>query len=164
MGSGERSDETTTFVERVFHNTMVKPVIWIRENIVEPNRPKYYWYHRKFPRVPEIDECYEDDYPCIFEADQQFKRDFKVETEIVRILRRRLSDCIAHEQPDHLERCAKVRTDFEEAELNWFIKYGDLGYRINARDAYYKQKHRLVFERRKREQEERERQQKFTSE
>lgn len=49
--------------------------ILISEKIVEPNRPEYYWYHRRYPRVPTVDQCYTDDYPCIMEADEQFKRD-----------------------------------------------------------------------------------------
>lgn len=36
----------------------------------------------------------------------------------------------------------------EEGELNFFIKYGELGSEADVRDAYMKQKHRLVWERR----------------
>ena len=36
----------------------------------------------------------------------------------------------------------------EENELNFFIKYGELGGEADVRDAYMKQKHRLIWERR----------------
>lgn len=47
----------------------------ISEKVVEPNRKTYYWYHRRYPRVPTVDQCYTDDHACIYEADQQFLRD-----------------------------------------------------------------------------------------
>lgn len=75
----------------------------------------------------------------------------KVETHICRILRRRFEECTFHEYPDHRERCAQVKQDFEEAELNLFIKYGDMGIKTSAQMTLMKQKHRLIFERRKRE-------------
>lgn len=36
----------------------------------------------------------------------------------------------------------------EENELNFFIKYGELGQEGDVRDAYMKQKHRMIWERR----------------
>lgn len=36
----------------------------------------------------------------------------------------------------------------EENELNFFIKYGELGSEADVRDAYMKQKHRMIWERR----------------
>lgn len=45
------------------------------ENIVEPNQKTYYWYHRKFQRVPTVDNCYDDDAVCKYEATRQMKRD-----------------------------------------------------------------------------------------
>lgn len=45
------------------------------ETVVLPNQQKHYWYHRKYPRVPTVDQCYTDDPICIFEADQQLERD-----------------------------------------------------------------------------------------
>jgi len=150
------SDNPINVVERFWNvcfSAVDAPVTWFREKIVEPNRQTedFHWYHRKFPRVTDIDQCYTDDFPCIFEANEQFKRDFQVDSEIMRILRRRRGDCFAHEYPDHHENCAKVVSDLDTAEINWFIKYGDLGARMTAREAYMKQKHRLVFERRKAE-------------
>jgi NADH dehydrogenase (ubiquinone) 1 beta subcomplex subunit 10 len=61
---------------------------------VEPNRRDYNWYHQQFRRVPNIDECYIDDKVCIYEADQQFKRDRLVDSQILNILRLRMDDCV----------------------------------------------------------------------
>ena len=55
------------------HDTLNKPVVWFRKNVVEPRREPYPWYHRKYNRVPTIDECYVDDLMCREEADLQFK-------------------------------------------------------------------------------------------
>jgi NADH dehydrogenase (ubiquinone) 1 beta subcomplex subunit 10 len=118
------------------------------EKVVEPNRQQYPWYHQQFRRVPTIDECYTDDMVCIYEADQQFKRDKLVENEILSILRARFEDCVLYEAPDHLTKCASFKETYEKAAENWFIKYGDLGATGKAKACYMKQKHRLLWERR----------------
>ncbi|GAB6032646.1 hypothetical protein CHUAL_011524 [Chamberlinius hualienensis] len=125
-----------------------KPITWFRETIVLPNRKSYPYYHRKFNRVPDIDQCYEDEMACVQEAQAQFKRDKKVDVEIVNILRRRKEECRVYEYPDHREKCAQIYEDYEQAAENYFIKYGDLGYHGNVVDAFMKQKHRLIWERR----------------
>ncbi|XP_044733884.1 NADH dehydrogenase [ubiquinone] 1 beta subcomplex subunit 10 [Chrysoperla carnea] len=124
------------------------PVVFVRENIVEPNQKKYPWYHQQFRRVPTIDQCYTDDIACQFEANQQFKRDRLVDNEIVSILRQRYEDCTLYENPDHSEKCKNILDDYNRAAENWFIKYGDLGAYADAKKAYMKQKHRLIWERR----------------
>ncbi|XP_023240060.1 NADH dehydrogenase [ubiquinone] 1 beta subcomplex subunit 10-like [Centruroides sculpturatus] len=126
------------------------PVTWAREKIVA-NRPKYYYYHEKFRRVPTIDECEIGDVLCYYEANEQYKRDKAVDTEILNLLRLRRDDCVFYESPDHKENCKKVLADYEEAALNWFIKYGDLSGYATVRDCYMKQKHRLIWERRQQE-------------
>ncbi|KAL1116113.1 hypothetical protein AAG570_005608, partial [Ranatra chinensis] len=117
------------------------------ESIVEPNQKHYPWYHQKFRRVPTVDECYTDDPICIFEANQQFKRDKAVDSEVLTILRHRLEDCITYESPNR-ERCDKIKQEYDDAVTNWFIKYGDLGAYGNAEKALLKQKHRMIWERR----------------
>jgi len=124
------------------------PVTWFREKVVKPNQQQYPWYHQKFRRVPSIDECYTDDAVCIFEANQQYKRDRLVDTEIMGILRSRFEDCVVYEKPDHMTKCLKVFNDMEEATANWFAKYGDLGAYHDAKTALMKQKHRMIWERR----------------
>ncbi|XP_061399652.1 NADH dehydrogenase [ubiquinone] 1 beta subcomplex subunit 10 [Musca vetustissima] len=130
------------------YNVIDGPVTWFKESIVEPNQKKYAWYHQQYRRVPTIDQCYTDDVVCRFEADQQFRRDRMVDNDIVQILRQRFEDCTLYEAPDHIEKCKPVLEQYEKAAENWFIKYGDLGAYTNAKAAYMKQKHRLIWERR----------------
>ncbi|GFG29997.1 hypothetical protein Cfor_00589 [Coptotermes formosanus] len=129
-------------------NVVESPVIWFREKIVVPNQKDYPWYHQKFRRVPTIDECYTDDPVCIQEAQLQFKRDKFVDNEVLSILRRRFEDCVLYESPDHKVKCQPLFDQYNEAAENWFIKYGDLGAYGTVEDAYMKQKHRMIWERR----------------
>lgn len=118
------------------------------DTIVTPNQKNYPWYHRQFRRVPTIDECYENDSVCYFEANQQFKRDKLVDCNVIKILRRRFEDCVLYEGPDCTTKCRPLREQYLEASANWFTKYGDLGAFGTVVTAYMKQKHRLVWERR----------------
>ncbi|XP_044272585.1 NADH dehydrogenase [ubiquinone] 1 beta subcomplex subunit 10 [Tribolium madens] len=143
--------EPRNVVEKFFNsvaNVLVTPTVWVREKIVEPNQKSYPWYHQKFRRVPTIDECYTDDVVCYYEADTQYKRDRLVDSNILSILRARFEDCTLYEAPDHLEKCKPIWKQYEEAQTNWFIKYGDLGGYHNVKTAYMKQKHRMIWERR----------------
>ncbi|XP_037051639.1 NADH dehydrogenase [ubiquinone] 1 beta subcomplex subunit 10 [Bradysia coprophila] len=124
------------------------PVTWFREKVVEPNQQDYPWYHQEYRRVPTIDQCYTDDPVCNFEAQQQFRRDKMVENEILSILRQRFEDCVLYEAPDHMAKCRGVLDTYEKAAENWFTKYGDLGGFGTVKDAYMKQKHRMIWERR----------------
>ena len=135
-----------------FLNLWDKPVRFWREKVVLPNRQhKLKYYHQKFNRVPTIDECYEDDVVCLFEAHEQFKRDRSVDTMIVNILRNRWYECLRYNSHDLAEKCEPMREEYEENQTNWFIKYGDLLYNKDCRQAYYKQLHRMVWERRQQE-------------
>ncbi|XP_065171220.1 NADH dehydrogenase [ubiquinone] 1 beta subcomplex subunit 10-like [Atheta coriaria] len=127
--------------------TLNKPVEILHDTFVTPDRKEYAWYHQKFPRVPTIDECYEDDLVCFSEANYQYKRDRLVDSEIIRILRQRFENCVMYETPQHLERCDHLLKEYEEASTNWFTKYGDLGGYHNVTKCYMKQKHRLLWER-----------------
>lgn len=134
------------------------PVDWIHEKIVLPNRgPKYYWYHRKYDRAVPIDECYVDDYACMWEADIEYKRNKLVESELLKLLSDRYENCLKWERgkhgDDNIYQCEKELKDFKQADLNFFIKYGDLTYNGNVVTAFMKQKHRMIFERRKAAQE-----------
>ncbi|KAK7085079.1 NADH-ubiquinone oxidoreductase subunit 10 [Halocaridina rubra] len=129
-------------------NTLDKPATWVRENVVEKNRSDYNWYHRQYRRVPTIDECYTDDIVCFIEANEQFRRDKLVDNEVLNILRQRQEDCIMYERPNHVEKCAEIFEAYDKAAENWFIKYGDLGFYGTVKDAYMKQKHRMLWERR----------------
>ena len=123
--------------------------IWFREKVVEPRRgPKYPYYHQKFRRVPGIETCNVGDEVCIFEANEQFRRDKLVDNEILGILRQRKLECELYYEPDGAKYCKKVTDDYDEAVVNWFTKYGDLGAHGNAINCLMKQKHRMIWERR----------------
>lgn len=142
------------------------------ETIVEPNQKQYPWYHQRFHRVPTIDQCYTDDPICVYEADTQFKRDKLVDNEILTVLRHRYEDCTIYEAPDDQDKCMYIWDVYKKNETNWFSKCkwlswsivssescitfsiwnyfsdGDLGFYSDAKGAFMKQKHRMVWERR----------------
>ncbi|CAD0199187.1 unnamed protein product [Chrysodeixis includens] len=129
------------------YKTIDAPVTLFREKVVLPNQKKYPWYHQKFRRVPTIDQCFDGDVLCDFEANAQFKRDRAVDSEILGILRQRYEDCMIYENPDHATACKPLWEIYKDSEEAWFIKYGDLGAYGDARKAYMKQKHRMIWER-----------------
>ncbi|VDK67961.1 unnamed protein product [Litomosoides sigmodontis] len=131
------------------HKAVDAPVTWFREKIIEPMNDKYRspYYHRKLNRVPGIDDCAVDDLSCFYEANTQFRLDKLVDQNILDILRLRLSRCMDYNAPNFVP-CAKLIDDVEESELNFFIKYGEIGQEGDVRDAYMKQKHRMIWERR----------------
>ncbi|KAK2173437.1 hypothetical protein NP493_875g00074 [Ridgeia piscesae] len=127
------------------------PVTYFKEKVVEPlhEKNKTYYYHRRLRRVPTIDECDVGDEVCFFEANEQYKRDKNVDDQILIILRERRLECEHwYGLTDREDKCRKVREDYETATTNWFTKYGDLGPAPNVRAAYFKQKHRMIWERR----------------
>lgn len=143
-------------VGRFFVDYLIRiPTQWFRENIIEPNKgPKYYWYHRKFKRALPIDECYRDDHTCMYEADMDYKRGLAVDRETLSILRFRRDSCHFWNATTKgnfwpSENCQELSDTYNREELNFFIKYGDLHWRANVVDAYNKQKHRMIMERRK---------------
>ena len=49
---------------------LFQPVYWFREKVVEPMRGEpQAWYHRKYPRVTGIEDCYTEDVVCRSEHD-----------------------------------------------------------------------------------------------
>uniref|UniRef100_A0A7E4V377 NADH dehydrogenase [ubiquinone] 1 beta subcomplex subunit 10 n=1 Tax=Panagrellus redivivus TaxID=6233 RepID=A0A7E4V377_PANRE len=131
------------------HRLFDAPVTWFRENVVEPLHDKYKmpYYHRQLSRVPTIDQCGVNDQACFFEANEQYRLDKMVDYHILQILRERTDRCILYNQPSFYK-CANVIEDMEEAELNYFIKFGEMSSEADVRDVYMKQKHRLIWERR----------------
>ncbi|KAK3089954.1 hypothetical protein FSP39_007958 [Pinctada imbricata] len=120
------------------------------ENVIEPYRKKNrsVYYHRQFRHVPEVDECMENDQACLYEANVQFNRQLRVDREIVTILTKRLEDCGYHHPNNAEVFCGKELNDLLAAKENFFIKYAELGMRPDVRQAYMKQKHRMIWERR----------------
>ncbi|KAI1291725.1 NADH dehydrogenase [ubiquinone] 1 beta subcomplex subunit 10 [Halotydeus destructor] len=144
----QEANSVTMQVTKKWTSVFDGPVTWFRERIVEPNRKPQPYYHQKYRRVPTIDECYTDDVACMFEADQQFKRDRKVDSAIVTILRHRLSECVFYHGFDQSHKCKTLEDEYNDTVENWFIQYGDLSMYTSCVDAYMKQKHRMVWERR----------------
>ncbi|KAK6642962.1 hypothetical protein RUM43_004464 [Polyplax serrata] len=120
---------------------------WFRETIALPNNKEYYWYHQKINRVPTVDECYEDDFLCQYEANIQFISDRKVDNYIIKILKKRYQFCVRDYPYDYKEVCQHLYVNWQNAIVNFHIKYGDLG-RGEAVACYMKQKHRMAWERR----------------
>ena len=52
-------------------------IFFIPEKFVDPIQAerKGVYYHRRYRRVPTIDECYTDDLCCRYEANEQYLRD-----------------------------------------------------------------------------------------
>ncbi|CAG2105590.1 unnamed protein product, partial [Medioppia subpectinata] len=142
---------------KVLASVVDAPVEWIRHNVVEKYRgPSYPYYHERFRRVPTIDQCYTDDQACIYEANRQYQRDKKVDENIINILRHRFYTCVyyqrnVNEYYNHQSLCPKEKEAYKQANVDYFIKYGDLGPFTTVIDAFNKQKHRLIFERREAE-------------
>ncbi|XP_043485011.1 NADH dehydrogenase [ubiquinone] 1 beta subcomplex subunit 10 [Leptopilina heterotoma] len=143
-----REKSSVELITDFFYNFMDVPVTFFREKIVEPNQQKYPWYHQKYRRVPTVDQCYTDDRVCIFEADEQFRRDRLVDSEICDLLKQRYEDCAIYQGVVDRERCQPLLDAYETATGAWFSKYGDVGVNPNSRNALMKQKHRMVWERR----------------
>ncbi|GFY59635.1 NADH dehydrogenase 1 beta subcomplex subunit 10 [Trichonephila inaurata madagascariensis] len=127
---GEERNIFDRFMNKMI-NLVDGPVTWFRETVVVPNQKQYPYYHR------------------VYRPNEQFKRDMSVDGAIVDILRKRKVECARYEGYEREEKCRKIFQDYTEAELNYFIKYGDLGAYAHAKFAYMKQKHRMVYERRK---------------
>ena len=65
FGDIENSSPTVKAIHSFLYTVGVAPVVWFRENVVEKVRgPEYNWYHRRYRRVPTIDECYFHDWGC----------------------------------------------------------------------------------------------------
>lgn len=130
------------------------PTHWVRENIVEANRgPRYYWYHKKFEKALPVDECYLDDQACLKEADIEFKRGFMVDRATLELLRFRQNECnFWYKTTDGKNgpkaECDHLTATLKEAELNFHIKYGDTRHDSGVYEAFTKQKHRMIMERR----------------
>ena len=105
------------------------------------------YYHHKFRRVPPIWECSTDDPVCLYEAESQFRRDMKIDQEILDMIQMRYDVCICTHPENEYTKCKEVEELLERVRHAWHVKYGELGIYCNARNVLNKQKNRFIEER-----------------
>jgi len=133
------------------------PADWFHNNVAERYKgPKYYWYHRRFRRATPIDECYIDDDACAYEANLEFLRNRRVDKATLDILKYRVDSCYTyyyHEKGLNYvvpsAKCKDIKDTYDREEENFFIKYGEMPAKATIINAYTKQKHRMIMERRR---------------
>ncbi|XP_069569680.1 NADH dehydrogenase [ubiquinone] 1 beta subcomplex subunit 10 [Brachyistius frenatus] len=132
-------------LSKVFYYTVDLPVTTFRD-VIDSFRVnnKMVYYHQKFRRVPDLTDCQEGDYLCYYEAEMQWRRDYKVDQEIVKVIQERLRACQQREGASYEQNCDKDIQQFSEVAKNFQSRYGDLGAYANGRKCLAKQKERMM--------------------
>ncbi|KAM9844143.1 NADH dehydrogenase [ubiquinone] 1 beta subcomplex subunit 10 [Aulostomus maculatus] len=132
-------------LSKLFYYSVDLPVTKFREAVVRiQSQNKLVYYHQKFRRIPDLTECEERDYVCCYEAEMQWRRDFKVDREIMKVIQERVSACQAREGASFEQNCFKVIQLYEEVMKNFLSRYGDLGAYASGRKCLMKQKERMM--------------------
>ncbi|XP_008286140.1 NADH dehydrogenase [ubiquinone] 1 beta subcomplex subunit 10 [Stegastes partitus] len=132
-------------LSKLFYYSVDLPVTTFRDaidNIRSKNKMVY--YHQKFRRVPDLTECEEGDYVCYYEAEMQWRRDYKVDQEIVKVIQERMRACQQREGNSYQQNCAHEIQQFEDVTKNFMLRYGDLGAYASGRKCLMKQKERMM--------------------
>ncbi|XP_055050725.2 NADH dehydrogenase [ubiquinone] 1 beta subcomplex subunit 10 [Misgurnus anguillicaudatus] len=134
-------------LSKLFYYSVDLPVTKFR-GVIEgiQGEKKSHYYHQKFRRVPELTECQEGDYLCYYEAEMQWRRDYKVDQEIVKVIQERLRACQQREGPSYRQNCAKELQQFDQVSKSFQLRYGDLGAYASSRKCLMKQKERMMAE------------------
>ncbi|XP_071329905.1 NADH dehydrogenase [ubiquinone] 1 beta subcomplex subunit 10 [Trachinotus anak] len=132
-------------LSKLFYYSVDLPVTTFRDAVESMRaKNKSVYYHQKFRRVPELTACLVDDYVCQREAEVQWRRDYIVDQEIVKVIQERLRACQQREGASYEQNCAKEILQFNEVTKNFLSRYGDLGASPNARKCLMKQKERMM--------------------
>ncbi|XP_043089759.1 NADH dehydrogenase [ubiquinone] 1 beta subcomplex subunit 10 [Puntigrus tetrazona] len=134
-------------LSNIFYYSVDVPVTAFRDFVdgIQSGRKSPY-YHQKFRRVPELTQCKEGDFLCYYEAEMQWRRDFKVDQEIVRVIQDRLRACNQREGASYKQNCRDEISQFHSVSKSFQSRYGDLGAYGSARKCLMKQKERMMAE------------------
>ncbi|XP_026231167.1 NADH dehydrogenase [ubiquinone] 1 beta subcomplex subunit 10 [Anabas testudineus] len=135
----------TLILSKLFYYSVDLPVTKFRDAVDSiRSKNRFVYYHQKFRRVPDLTECQQGDYVCYYEAEMQWRRDYKVDQEIVKVVQERMRACHQREGHSYLQNCAKEIQLFNEVTKNFQSRYGDLGAYASGRKCLMKQKERMM--------------------
>ncbi|XP_034047312.1 NADH dehydrogenase [ubiquinone] 1 beta subcomplex subunit 10 [Thalassophryne amazonica] len=132
-------------LSKLFYYAVDLPVTKFRDTIdsFRANN-KLVYYHQKFRRVNYLTDCVEGDFVCYYEAEMQWRRDYKVDQEIVKVIKERMGACYQREGNSYEQNCAKEVKQYEEVVKNFHMRYGDLGGYADSKKCLMKQKERMI--------------------